>query len=139
MGEFLVGGCGTPSTGSRPNLTAGGCPNFASRTLAALKSNLITCFRAALPIGNSVRLVSGLMEERRTNPRLRTLKGGIILYGAAPSFDCTVRNVSESGALLVVSPVGIPDEFILVIKPEMIRRSCRVIWRSADKIGVRFV
>jgi hypothetical protein len=47
--------------------------------------------------------------------------------------------MSETGALLAVNPFGIPDEFALVIKPEMRKRSCRVAWRSADKIGVRFV
>ena len=79
------------------------------------------------------------MEEHRALPRLRTLKGGLILFGTAPAVDCTIRNMSEKGALLVVNPVGIPDEFTLVIKPEMIKRPCRVAWRSADKIGVRFV
>ena len=79
------------------------------------------------------------MEEHRSNPRLRTLKGGLILFGTAPAFDCTIRNMSNTGALLVVNPVGIPDEFTLVIKPEMVKRSCRVAWRAADKIGVRFV
>ncbi len=79
------------------------------------------------------------MEEHRATPRLRTLKGGLILFGIAPAFDCTIRNMSEKGALLVVNTIGIPDEFTLVIKPEMIKRPCRVAWRSADKIGVRFV
>lgn len=79
------------------------------------------------------------MEEHRGSPRLRTLKGGLILFGTAPAFDCVIRNMSDTGALLVVNPVGIPDEFTLVIKPEMRKRACRVAWRSADKIGVRFV
>lgn len=79
------------------------------------------------------------MEERRNIPRLRTLKGGLIQFGTAPSFECTIRNMSDAGALLMVNPAGIPDEFTLVIKPEMIKRPCRVAWRSADKIGVSFI
>jgi hypothetical protein len=79
------------------------------------------------------------MEEPRGSPRLRTLKGGLILFGTAPAFDCVIRNMSETGALLVVSSAGIPDEFTLVIKPEMRKRACRIAWRSVDKIGVHFI
>jgi PilZ domain len=79
------------------------------------------------------------MPESRQAPRLRTLKGGSILFGLAPSIDCVIRNMSDMGAQLAVeSPVGIPEEFTLLIKPEMIKRTCRVIWRKADRIGVRF-
>lgn len=79
------------------------------------------------------------MNDHRTSPRLRTLKGGLIIFGTAPAIDCVIRNMSKTGALLAVNPVGIPDEFSLVIKPEMKKRACQVIWRSADKIGVRFI
>ena len=79
------------------------------------------------------------MNEHRTSPRLRTLKGGLIIFGAAPAVDCIIRNMSDTGALLVVNPVGIPEEFALIIKPEMRKRPCQIIWRSADKIGIRFV
>jgi hypothetical protein len=54
--------------------------------------------------------------------------------------DCTIRNMSATGAVLEVgSPVGIPDEFTLLVKPEFVKRNCRVAWRSAKRIGVRFV
>jgi hypothetical protein len=53
--------------------------------------------------------------------------------------DCTVRNVSETGALLEIeSPVGIPNNFTLVISKDGVKRPCRVAWRSARRIGVRF-
>jgi hypothetical protein len=77
--------------------------------------------------------------EHRTSPRLRTLKGGSILFGTAAAIDCTIRNMSETGAALEIeSPVGIPDDFTLLIKPELIKRNCHVVWRSAKRIGVRF-
>lgn len=79
------------------------------------------------------------MNENRISPRLRTLKGGLIIFGTAPAVECVIRNMSETGALIAVTPFGIPDEFTLVIKPEMRKRACRVAWRTADKIGVRFV
>jgi len=47
--------------------------------------------------------------------------------------------MSERGALLEVSnPAGIPDVLTLIIKPEIVRRTCVVAWRSGIKIGVKF-
>lgn len=77
--------------------------------------------------------------ERRGSARLRTLKGGLIIFGTAPAVECIIRNMSESGALLAVNSAGIPDKFTLLIKPEMRKRDCQVIWRSTDKLGVRFL
>ena len=80
------------------------------------------------------------MSEARRSPRLRTFKGGSIIFGVAASIECIIRNMSETGAALEVeSPVGIPDQFTLLIKPEFVKRNCRVIWRSAKRIGVAFV
>ena len=80
------------------------------------------------------------MEERRSTPRHRTLKGGSIIFGLAAGVDCVIRNLSDKGASLEVeSPVGIPDDFSLLIRPETIKRNCRVKWRSANRIGVHFV
>ena len=61
------------------------------------------------------------------------------MFGVAAAVDCVIRNMSETGAgLEVESPVGIPDEFRLLIKPEFLKRNCRVVWRSAKRIGVEF-
>lgn len=79
------------------------------------------------------------MSENRRSTRLRTLKGALIIFGSTPAIDCVVRNMSETGALLLVNPIGIPEEFTLVIKPEMRKRACQIAWRSTDRIGVRFV
>jgi hypothetical protein len=75
------------------------------------------------------------MGKRRA-PRLRTLKGGSIIFGLAAAVDCVIRNKSAtSAALEVESPVGIPDEVTLLIKPEFTKRSCKVAWRSAKRPG----
>ena len=80
------------------------------------------------------------MSELRRTQRLRTFKGGSIMFGVAAPVDCTIRNMSATGAALEVeSQVGIPAEFVLLIKPERIQRNCRVAWRSATRIGVQFV
>ena len=79
------------------------------------------------------------MAKQRRSQRLRTLKGGSILFGTGAAIDCVIRNISETGAALeIATPVGIPDNFTLLIKPGRIKRSCRVVWRSADRIGVQF-
>ena len=79
------------------------------------------------------------MAERKRYPRLRTLKRGKIVFDRRSCvIDCTVRNISATGAALeVASAVGIPDEFTLVI--EGLRRACHVAWRKSGRIGVKFV
>ena len=79
------------------------------------------------------------MEERRRVARNRTLKSGKILVHAHTSLiDCTVRNLSPKGALLLVSSLaGIPENFELALEPKQTRQ-CRVIWRGEDRLGVEF-
>jgi hypothetical protein len=79
-------------------------------------------------------------NERRGIPRHRVLKGGkISFHQLGTSTDCTVRNLSDAGACLIVaSPVGIPNEFDLVTESDHAVRPCRVEWRSGNKIGVSF-
>jgi hypothetical protein len=58
----------------------------------------------------------------------------------APSVDCVIRNYSQDGCCIEVSsPETIPDRFKLLIKPELLKRSCKVVWRDVDKLGVTFV
>lgn len=79
------------------------------------------------------------MTIPRSAQRHRTLKAGSISFGRAGVIDCVVRNVSETGACLEIeSPVGIPNDFTLVIKSDNVMRPCHVAWRSARRIGVRF-
>lgn len=80
------------------------------------------------------------MEERRAHTRTRTLKGGSITTEIVSGQPCTIRNLSEAGACLQIDGgVPVPDSFSLVIKPELKRRSCAVIWRAGNLVGVRFV
>jgi PilZ domain len=77
-------------------------------------------------------------NEHRATPRHRVLKAGTIEFGGG-AIDCTVRNLSASGAALdVSSPVGIPESFILVVPADGLRKSCAVVWRKERKIGVAF-
>lgn len=80
------------------------------------------------------------MEERRATIRHRTLKGGKIAINAGFSvIDCTVRNLSDTGALLrVTSVLGIPDSFQLIMSDNQ-KFNCTVARRTATEIGVSFV
>lgn len=80
------------------------------------------------------------MNDKRRAPRSRVLRGGVISFRhLGTTIDCTVRNLSKTGACLIVaSPVGIPNEFELVLDRDKVPRTCRVAWRAADRIGVEF-
>jgi hypothetical protein len=53
--------------------------------------------------------------------------------------DCTVRNISVSGARIdVASPVGIPEQFHLVIETDQFIRRGRPVWSSERQIGIEF-
>jgi hypothetical protein len=79
------------------------------------------------------------MDEKRQKPRTRTFKGGRINFEAGVGVDCLVRNLSDSGACLEVESAKVKDDhFMLVIKPESVTRTCQVVWRKPQKIGVRF-
>jgi hypothetical protein len=79
------------------------------------------------------------MEEQRKSPRHRALKGAKIVFNRSTAIDCVVRNLSTTGACLeIVSPVGIPNEFTLVIPSDKLKQQCQVVWRTARRIGVSF-
>jgi hypothetical protein len=81
--------------------------------------------------------MSGLMTPRIA-PRRRVLKAGSIQF-AGGAIDCTVRNVSETGAALeVVTPLFIPDRFTLAVPTDQLNRPCRIVWRKPGRIGVTF-
>ena len=78
------------------------------------------------------------MDERRDKARHRVLKAGTIEFGGG-AIDCTVRNLSDTGAALdVTSPIGIPDHFTLLVQADAKHLSCTVVWRKEKRIGVRF-
>jgi PilZ domain len=78
------------------------------------------------------------MNEHRAASRHRVLKAGKISFGGG-AIDCTVRNLSQTGAALeVVTPLFIPDRFTLVIQTDQLKRPCHIVWRREKRIGVAF-
>jgi hypothetical protein len=77
-------------------------------------------------------------NEKRSAPRYKVLKGATIAFGGN-GIECTVRNLSSSGAAIeVASPAGLPPSFMLVIEADQFIRRCRPVWRSENRIGVAF-
>jgi PAS domain-containing protein len=81
------------------------------------------------------------MKERRQSSRHRTVRRGTILFDERRSgIDCTVHNLSDSGACLeVTTSIGLPEEFDFVIAGEVNSLTCKVVWRSGNRIGIAFI
>lgn len=79
------------------------------------------------------------MSENRAAPRLRSLKAArIILPGGYSTFDCTVRNLSATGAKLIMeTTIAVPERFILRFEDGS-ERACEVAWRKTGELGVAF-
>lgn len=78
------------------------------------------------------------MVETRIAPRYRVTKAARIEFGVA-AIDCTVRDLSLTGAAIAVSSQAeIPDSFILAIPDDGLQLPCHVVWRREYRIGVAF-
>jgi hypothetical protein len=81
------------------------------------------------------------MAERRGSERLKAfLKGTLYFHHGRSSVDCLIRDLSATGArLLVPDTVRIPKTFEVHVrnKPEPLLASMK--WRRDDEIGISFV
>jgi methyl-accepting chemotaxis protein len=89
------------------------------------------------------------VEERRSSERTRVSRratiqasaaaGGATLGRTARNIECMVLNMSESGAKISVATAGVPDRFVLRIDGEHTSRTCQVVRRGEQELGVRYV
>lgn len=81
-----------------------------------------------------------MSEDHRSAQRHRTLKGGKIVFNDGFStFDCTIRNLSATGAKLsIASLIGIPRQFVLALDDGR-RFDCEIAWQRDDEIGIKFL
>ena len=78
------------------------------------------------------------MENRRVAVRQRVLKAATIEFNGG-GLSCMVRNMSNRGAALdVISPIGIPEHFTLVLNADGLHMPCHVVWRKEKRIGIAF-
>lgn len=89
--------------------------------------------------GASIKRRDGPMDEHRKHQRHKTFKGASISHDRVSGVTCVVRNLSQGGACLEVDrPNDLPDDFTLIIKPECVKRYCRIARRSVARVGVSF-
>jgi hypothetical protein len=85
----------------------------------------------------------GEIDDRRKTPdrrralRRKILKAGRTFWPNGDSSECLVYNLSQSGAQLEIRG-ALPNAFDLVIEGDTWRRSCAVVWRKANRAGVKF-
>jgi hypothetical protein len=78
--------------------------------------------------------------ESRVTGRTRSfLRGEIIHSNGNSRTDCTVRDLSETGARIEAPPsVTVPEYFDLVIPQRNIRHRARIVWRHQAELGLAF-
>lgn len=79
-------------------------------------------------------------QDSRRGRRQKVLKAGkIVLHGNLSVVDCTIRDISDTGAKLsTINAVAIPAEFKLVVLADNIMRDVKVAWRKEAILGVKF-
>ena len=80
------------------------------------------------------------MDEHRHAPRIRSFLRGEILHSNGNSkTECTIRDISDTGARLQVpSSVTLPECFDLVIPQKGTSERVRIVWNHSNEIGVLF-
>jgi hypothetical protein len=77
--------------------------------------------------------------EKRKQLRKPKFYRGQIDAGSGGKASCNVTELSKAGAKLSLqSPAKLPANFKLML-PDSAQHMCRVVWRSADELGVEFV
>jgi hypothetical protein len=73
-------------------------------------------------------------------PRQRVLKTGqVVMMDRWLVIDCTIRDISATGAKLVCGDqTGIPNEFRFYIPTENTICTARVVWRKDQMLGIEF-
>ena len=85
--------------------------------------------------------VEARQGNRRVEPRKRIARSATISQAGAPApVPCIVLDISSSGARLDVHETAeVPRLFRLMMDLEGVERTCHVVWRTGNSLGVRFV
>jgi PilZ domain len=78
--------------------------------------------------------------EQRRSLRENVRFPAWIDLGDGALHDCTVLDVSENGArIMIAKPAKLPDELHLVLSGNGTRRRCRLAWRSDEEAGLQYL
>ena len=81
------------------------------------------------------------MTQEKRKARRQTLRHvAWVAPGPGELHDCKLSDISASGARIDVEEnMTLPDHFMLFLSHNgAARRACRVVWRNAKQIGVKF-
>jgi hypothetical protein len=81
------------------------------------------------------------MSEQRQAPRFpMSGPAKIIVAEGHPAIDCTVREISASGAnLQFAAEVRLPETFLLLSDDgDFAAYRCRLVWRNDTLVGISF-
>lgn len=82
----------------------------------------------------------GDQPNNRREHRQRTLKAGRIILSLQTTMDCTIRNLSEHGALLEIGvATALPAKFELLLVDANTVREVELRWQRGLRAGVEFV
>src|SRR5271156_2862603 len=78
--------------------------------------------------------------EHRGQSRYRVLLAGKLGYpDSAVTADCSIRNLSESGAMIITPDIALPnDPFLIVIKQAYLH-AARTAWQRGATSGLSFL
>lgn len=77
--------------------------------------------------------------EHRMAPRRRVLKSAKIVFDDWRAIDCTIRDLSDTGAKILVGGAhALPHRFRLLMISENTIRPVQIAWKHNDVIGVAF-
>jgi hypothetical protein len=86
------------------------------------------------------RLRGHATMERRRHDRSRLVGIGRIDTGSSHLTSCIVRDLTPSGARLMVTDAeALPEEFRLIFQPAGHTAWVRIVWRAEGCCGVKFL
>jgi hypothetical protein len=95
----------------------------------------------------SAQLDADTLNKRWAKRKPANTPAKILFDGITTPFECTVRDISSTGAQIEMartkfnpdgSPDTVPNHFTLLIPLDKIAVECQSMWRRGSKIGIRF-
>jgi PilZ domain len=85
--------------------------------------------------------VSVAGTEKRGADRVRSfLRAQIIFNNRMTTIDCIIKNISPTGARVVLSDtLAVPTDFDIYIPQRNCSHRARLVWRDKDSIGIDFL
>jgi len=80
------------------------------------------------------------MTERRFIDRMTVVKGALLFFSGRPGVrSCCVRDITKNGAGIRIQDLPVvPLNFQLSFDNFQTVRTCRIVWRDNDFLGVKF-